>query len=345
MKALKYLLYFLIGLALLVVLLGLFGKKRYHIERSVLIKAPHSIIKEKVTQWAHFPKWSPWQDLDPNLVTNISGTDGTVGAMYTWKGNDKVGAGSLTFRQITDTLVNVDISFSEPWTTNAPATIRMQQVPEGVQTTWGVDMHMPFPWNGFAMFTDVERSVGKDYADGLQRLKALCEGEAQRIEQAAQSVQLTDWPKTTYAALRKQIPMSQIEAFFGEGMKILMGGIPEDQIAGQPGALYFAWDEANQQTDMAVVLPVKKPISKLTTGQAIQTVTLAGKAASLVHTGPSSDAMYAHYGMDKYLNNSGLIPKEPVLEVYLNLPTTEPDSTKLQTQIVYFYNPKPEAQK
>jgi effector-binding domain-containing protein len=341
MKALKYLFYFLLVIAALVIALGLFGKKDYHLERSLLIKAPHSIVKDKVTHWANFPKWSPWQPLDPKMITTITGQDGTVGSTYSWKGNDKVGSGSQTFKSITDNEVKIDVNFTEPWASSAPSSIKMEQSPDGVLTTWSFDMHMPFPWNAFAMFTDIERGVGKDYADGLQRLKALCEGEARKIDQATQSVQVIQWPMTQYVGFRKELPMSEMQAYFGESMGKLMAGIPKDQIAGNPASLYFVWDEANQKTDLAVVVPVKKAMTTLTTGEAVQTWPIGGNAASITFTGSYDELMYPHLALDNYLAGIGATPKEPVLEVYHNSPQTEPDATKMQTQVVYFFAPIP----
>jgi Polyketide cyclase / dehydrase and lipid transport len=194
MKALKYLLYFVLGIAALIGALGLFGKKEYHIERSELIKAPHALIKEKTSNWKYFSSWSPWQPLDPSMKTSIEGTDGTVGAKYSWTGNDNVGTGSQTFTSISDNQIGMEVQFTSPWESKMPSSIKLDQKPEGVRVNWGCDMKLPFPWNAFAMFTDMDKAIGKDYADGLSRLKSLCETEAAQQEAELKATKIDTLP-------------------------------------------------------------------------------------------------------------------------------------------------------
>jgi uncharacterized protein YndB with AHSA1/START domain len=209
MKVLKFLLYIILGLAALVVALGIFGKKAYHLERTVTIKAPLSTVHEMVSHWSHFPAWSPWQQLDPNVVTKIDGKDGTAGAKFSWVGNKNAGEGSMTFTEVAQNKVAFDIAFVKPWKTAAPSAIAMQETPEGVQTTWAFDMHIPFPFNGFALFTDIDRGVGKDFADGLQRLKSLCETETRKLDNALSAITVVPVPNQTWLGFRKKIPMSE----------------------------------------------------------------------------------------------------------------------------------------
>ncbi len=164
MKALKILLYVVLGLLALWALLGLFARKNYHIERSTEIDAPIELVHEQVSFFKNFKHWSPWHVYDPNMQTNIEGTDGTPGAVYTWSGNDKVGKGNQVLRVVTPTRVELDVSYND-W---GPSPVFFQLEPKGQKTniTWAMDMHVPFPWNAFAMLTDVNAFVGKDYESG-----------------------------------------------------------------------------------------------------------------------------------------------------------------------------------
>jgi effector-binding domain-containing protein len=337
MKALKYLLVFVLAIAAFITGLGLFGKKQYHIERSELIQAPMATVKEKVSTWKNFPAWSPWQPLDPAMHTSIEGTDGTVGAKYIWKGNDKVGTGSQTFKAITENQVDIDVQFTEPWASEMPTSIKLAQKPEGVQVSWGCDLKLPFPWNAFAMFTDMDKAIGKDYADGLTRLKALCEGEVKLIQDLKNTVKAVQVPTQNYVGIRKKMPMSEMQGFFGPTVATLMAGIPADQIMGGPASLYYVWDEATKTTDMVVAVPVKQKIAKLTTGAPAENYTLGGNAAEIEFTGSYEQLGFAHLAVDKYLAEQKATPSEPVLEMYMNSPETEKDPNKMVTKIRYFY--------
>jgi effector-binding domain-containing protein len=337
MKFIKYLLYIVLALVALLCAIGLFAKKQYHLERSVVIKAPHSIVKEKVSRWEHFNKWSPWQELDPSMQTKIDGIDGTVGATYAWVGNDAVGTGTQTFTSITDDKIESEVKFEKPWKTVAPSAMALKKVAEGIEATWSFDMTIPFPFNVFAMLTDMDRGVGKDYANGLQRLKSLCEGEANLIEQAASSAKMDTLPMQQYMGIRKTVKIAEIDAFCEASYTTLMGGLDSASIVGAPVALYYTWDEANASTEMVAAVPVAAKTTKsIKLAENVEVINLGGKAALIDYIGSYENSKLAHLGMDQYLSKNGLIQSYPVMEVYLNSPETEKDPAKLHTQIYYF---------
>src|SRR5690348_16360263 len=69
----------------------------YKVERSIVIKAPVSTVYEEVRYFKNFNYWSPWYSLDTTATIEITGTDGEVGAKYSWTSKkDDVGSGSMT---------------------------------------------------------------------------------------------------------------------------------------------------------------------------------------------------------------------------------------------------------
>jgi Polyketide cyclase / dehydrase and lipid transport len=175
MKVVKFFVYCALVLVAVVFALGLFGKKQYHIERSVLVSATPSAIMERVGTWKGFDAWQPWVALDPAMKSSITGTDGTPGATYTWLGNEQVGTGKLVTTAVSNTQVNFDVHFTSGFQSVSPSQIRLEPQPTGTKVMWALDINIPFPWNGFALFTDVDKPFGTDLAAGLERLKSLCE--------------------------------------------------------------------------------------------------------------------------------------------------------------------------
>jgi hypothetical protein len=94
MKALKIVLGVLFAIVLVIIVLGLLGPKHVHLERSVEIDAPADFVFEHANSFEKNMLWSPWEEKDPNMTKTIERTDGTVGAVYSWKGNSEVGEGS-----------------------------------------------------------------------------------------------------------------------------------------------------------------------------------------------------------------------------------------------------------
>ncbi len=64
-----------------------------HIEKSISINAPTSVIFPEVSNYRNFNEWSPWSKMDPDAEYTYEGIDGTVGAKMNWEG-EKSGEGS-----------------------------------------------------------------------------------------------------------------------------------------------------------------------------------------------------------------------------------------------------------
>ncbi len=175
MKFLKILLYIALGIAGLVVVLGLFAKKEYHVERSMEINAPKQLVYDYVRHFKNFDAWSPWMALDPQQKTTVSGTDGAVGAKHSWNGNDNVGEGSQTITAMTPTRIDCKTEFIRPFESTSPTAFIFEEKGDMTKIHWTFDMKAPFPLNGFMMFTDVDKALGKDYEMGLENLKRITE--------------------------------------------------------------------------------------------------------------------------------------------------------------------------
>jgi hypothetical protein len=167
----------LLGVALIAVVLVLVGfllPRNAHVERSTRIDRPAASIYSIVNSMRQFPKWSPWQDLDPNMKQQFDGPADGVGARMSWSGNDKVGSGTQVITGSTpDKLVNFDVDFGKMGV--AKAAIRL--VPDGNATdvTWTLDVDMGAGPIGRYFGMMMDRMVGKDYATGLAKLKRLSE--------------------------------------------------------------------------------------------------------------------------------------------------------------------------
>lgn len=159
---------------------GLFISREYHFERSITIQAPREEVWKNVSLFANFEKWDPWKVRDAAMTRSITGTDGTVGATYAWKGNKETGSGSQTFRTIRPyEHITIDLQFREPVESKATIFYHLEPAGSGTRITWGFDSKMPYPVNAICyFFMDMENSMDKDFSAGLANLKKLCESSA-----------------------------------------------------------------------------------------------------------------------------------------------------------------------
>src|SRR5277367_4255348 len=109
---LKRILLAIVAVLLLAVVVGLLLPRQVRVERSVSINRPASLIYAVVNSFQLFPKWSPWQDLDPNMHQTMEGPRDGVGAKLIWSGNGKVGSGTQLITASTpDRSVASDLDF------------------------------------------------------------------------------------------------------------------------------------------------------------------------------------------------------------------------------------------
>lgn len=340
MKAIRILLFIVLGLGALWVLLGLFARKNYHIERTAEIDAPRDIVFEQVRLFGNFKNWSPWHVYDPNMKTEIVGTDGEPGASYNWEGNDKAGKGTLALKSVSPERIDIDIDWG--WGVS-PASFRLQETAGGKKTgvAWSMDMHVAFPWNAFAMLTDLNAFVGKDFDNGLANLKKVCEQIAHPKYRGYEVVE-TEIPLKYYLGTREEVSFPDIPSFYAKNLPRAMGFILEQKLtpAGGPSGLFWVYDEKAGKTDMAAVIPVTEP-KKIDSLQ--QFPVGGGRALVIEYFGPYEKTGEAHFALDDYIAEKKLKYVPPVIEEYVTDPASEPDTTKWLTKIIYFVTPAPDS--
>lgn len=163
-----------------ILIAGLFIKKDYHFERSIVINASKEELWKNISTFSSYQKWDPFGAHDPNLQKTIKGTDGTVGAVYSWKGNKDVGSGSMTYTEIAPyDHINLLLTLNNGYESKAKATYTLKQEGNSYKLTWTFDTKMPYPMNAISnLFIDMDKMMDKEFSNGLANLKKLCESNA-----------------------------------------------------------------------------------------------------------------------------------------------------------------------
>lgn len=342
MKALKFLVYFLLGLAAIIVLLGLFAKQDYHIERSIEIDAPKSMVYEQILRFKNFHEWSPWSKLDPNMKLTYSGVDGEAGASYEWAGNKDVGSGKQTLKTVGPDRLDLELQFKEPFESLTPVFFNIKGDSLKTKVTWGFDPHFPFPINIWAMFTDIDKAMGADYERGLGFLKRRCESIAHK-KYNGYEISEEEIPEAYYWSLRKVVPFADITTFYGESLAKIQEAATAEKLtaAGAPTGLFWTYDETAGETDMAAAVPVKEDTKQ---PKDFQRYKLGGsKALVISFLGDYAKLPEAHKAMDQYMAVYQLQAVPPVLEEYITFPGNEPDTAKWLTKVIYFVETAPDS--
>ena len=120
--------------------------------------------------------WSPWAKLDPNMSQTYEGADAGRGRVYSWTGNNKVGAGRMAVTESRpNEYIKILLEFLRPFksTNTAEFTFR----PSGSQTdvNWAMTGQHNFMSKLFCSFMSMDKMVGKDFEKGLNQMKAVAE--------------------------------------------------------------------------------------------------------------------------------------------------------------------------
>jgi hypothetical protein len=134
-----------------------------------------------VNDFHEWPRWSPWEDIDPGMQRTFSGAEAGVGARYAWAGNRKAGEGSMEIRGSTPGRIDIELAFVKPFksTSHVDLTFTPTDAGEGASSGTDVAWRMTGEHKGLAKlvfrFMSMDKLVGPDFEKGLAQLKALAE--------------------------------------------------------------------------------------------------------------------------------------------------------------------------
>lgn len=180
MKILKTILITVGILIAIPLIVSLFVKKDYEVEREITINKP----KEEVFDYVRFLKnqdnYSKWATMDPDMKKTYRGTDGTVGFVSAWESDNKdVGKGEQEIKKITEgERIDFELRFFEPFESTEPAYMTTKSVSENqTKVKWGFSGHMDYPMNIMMLYMDFEKMIGDDLDTGLKNLKSVLEAK------------------------------------------------------------------------------------------------------------------------------------------------------------------------
>lgn len=177
-KFLLYLVIALIGLVSLGLIVAIFIRKEYNVERSATINSPRQNVYDYVKYLKNQNEFSVWSKIDPNMKVEFRGTDGTVGFVSAWNSEVKeAGKGEQEILSIDEgNRIDYEIRFFEPMKSTDKAFISLESKNDSVTNVkWGFNGKLKYPMNLMLVFMDMDAILGKDLQGGLNNLQAILE--------------------------------------------------------------------------------------------------------------------------------------------------------------------------
>jgi len=174
----KILMRIFFGLVVIIAALIVFALTKpdtIHIERSVSIKASPIIVFSLIRDFHKWNSWSPYENLDPAMKRTFSGTEYGKGAVYTWEGNMKVGAGRMEIIDTTLSKITIKLDFSRPFEGHNTSEFIIHPDGENMKVTWAMYGPNHFLGKFMSIFMNMDKMIGNDFETGLSNLKSLAE--------------------------------------------------------------------------------------------------------------------------------------------------------------------------
>jgi len=319
----------LIAVVIVLAVVGLILPRHVEVKRSVAINRPASLVYAAVNSFVLFPKWSPWQDLDPNMSQSTQGPRDGVGAKLVWKGNDKVGSGTQVITaSAADKSVASDLDFGDMGTAKSLMTL----TPDGNMTrvTWTVDVDMGANPIGHYIGLTMDGMLGKDFASGLNKLKTLAESlpNTDIAGFSAEPVQLTATP---ILVVTETAPLDGIAKAYGDGFAQIGKFMAKNKLhqTGAPLGIDGEMTPGSYKFDAGI--PVDRADVASADGvRAIQSY--SGKALKATHVGAYDGLSKTHDQLLAYMAVHGDTPKGPMFSWYVDDPGKTPVE-KLRTEM------------
>ena len=170
-------LYIVLIILVTIIALAIVAPKKYHVERSIEINKPLAEVFNYIKFIKNQDNWSPWKKKDPNMKQEFFGEDGTLGFIAKWVGNKEVGEGEQEIKNIIDnSRLESQLRFFKPWKSESDAFINVKEIDANcTEVTWGFTGTNKTPVNIMMLFFNMEKTVGKDFNEGLESLKEILE--------------------------------------------------------------------------------------------------------------------------------------------------------------------------
>jgi hypothetical protein len=176
MRIIKKVLIILAIMFVVVAAIGfIFFPSHIHVERSATINQKQDVVFKYVNNLSNWNSWSPWYMLDTAARYSSEGPAEGVGSILKWESEVRnVGKGSMKIIDSKpDSLIREELSFMEGGV--ATSYYRFTSDDGGTKVTWGFDTEAGANPLGRIIGGFMDGMIGKDFEQGLTRLKAITE--------------------------------------------------------------------------------------------------------------------------------------------------------------------------
>ncbi|MFD1614807.1 SRPBCC family protein [Gelatiniphilus marinus] len=262
MKTLKYILFLLligiIGTAIYVAV----QPNEFDFSRSTVIKAPKSMIFNKVNDFKNWPDFSPWIEKEPNAELNFGKKTSGVDGNYAWNG-EILGEGNMkTIAVETDKKISQHIEFIKPFESRSNINWFFENTDAGTKVTWNMTGKQDFMTKMYTTFAgSIEENTAADFERGLFKLDSIINADMKKYSVTIDGI--TEYGGGFYMYKTTSATGANISQIMGQQYGDIMRFMASQSIKqqGMPFTIYHNMDAAESGIIMSQAIPVQNKIT------------------------------------------------------------------------------------
>lgn len=163
------------GIIALLLIIALFMKKEHYAKREIILNASRQKVFDFLKLLKNQEQFNKWAKTDPSRIEESKGTDGTVGYVYAWSGNNKAGKGEKEIKNIIDgKRIETEIRFEKPMKVTSGFIMETETLSDNqTKVTFINSGKLSYPMN--IMIPMAEKNFAKDLYESLSNLKTILE--------------------------------------------------------------------------------------------------------------------------------------------------------------------------
>ncbi|WP_194768495.1 SRPBCC family protein [Tamlana sp. I1] len=335
MKAFKYILFLLLIIFIGTAIYIAVQPNEFSFNRSRIIKAPASLLYNKVNDYKSWPSFSPWIEHEPDADLTYEEKTSGVDAGYSWNGKI-LGEGKMkTIAVEKDKSIKQNIEFIKPFKSKSNINWTFEDTDEGTKVTWAMHGKQDFMTKMYTTFAgSIEKNTAPDFDRGLFKLDSIVNADMKIYNITVNGI--TEHGGGYYIYNTTSCKISDLQNKMETMLPRVIQYAKTNNIkmAGTPFVYYHKWDIDNNAVIFSCCIPtIEKTISAendILTGQlepfkAVKT-TLKGNYKNLEEAWETAMTYIPS-------NNLEFSGNGPMLETYITTPTDSENPADWITEI------------
>lgn len=148
----------------------------FSISRSTAMRAPADRIFPLINNLRAHESWSSFDKPDPAVDKVHSGAREGTGAVYEWNGEGQAGAGRLAITEsVAPSRIGMQLDMLKPIKAGNQVVFTLQPQGDSTEVSWAMQGRRPFIIKVMHVFFNMDRMVGGEFENSLEKLKTLVE--------------------------------------------------------------------------------------------------------------------------------------------------------------------------